>query len=426
MKKTLIILLLLALSLTLALGVSAEEKTVVYHTELDFNDISDTGSFTEYKGFGDDWKAVQATQYETKGENGTLHFAPFAELICQRQLTGPYVFESDVKSPGSQFFGVFVRTTGEYLSGVSYFEHDGIKTEKGEADNEGIGATGIYVIARGKKIMLCIKTADGTQPKGMGTDKTLFETGANMGEELTRLTFEDDGKEVRILVAGSLVCTVKMSDKTENDFMSACRLYTRADLYDADGNLVKTVVNCRISADFSTVAYGMRINSANIDNVSITEYEKEPEETTAPLGIRRVDIKVQPEKSEYLIGEELDLSDTYLEVTYENGVKEDVKVTADMVEGFDNTSLGVKLLTVNYGKKSAAYSVAVVGEYGTQTETERETIDFDTSPATTAETSSGGANTRILIIVAVIAAVIICAVLLFVIVKGKKPDDEKL
>lgn len=427
MKKTLIIVLLLALSLTLAVGASAEEKTVVYHTELDFNDISDTGSFTEYKGFGKDWKAVQATQYETHGENGSLRFAPFAELVCQRQLTGPYVFSSDVKSPGSQFFGIFVRTTGEYLSGVSFFEHDGIKTSSGDADNEGIGATGIYVMPRGKKIMLCIKTADGNQPKGIGTDKTVIETGVDMSGDFAKLTFEDDGKEIKILVADKLICTVKMSELSEFDFMSAYKLYTKADIYDADGNSIKTVLNCRISADFSTVAFGMRINGANIDNVSITEYEKEPEETKAPLGIRRVDIKTQPEKYQYLIGEPLDLSDMFLEITYDNGVKEDVKITADMIEGFDNETTGVKLLTVNYGKKSAAYSIKVVTEYESETETERETIDFDTSPETTkAEQSTGGKTKTIIIIVAIVAAVAVCAVLIVLLTKGKKPDDEKL
>ena len=427
MKKVFIMILLLALSLTLAVGASAEEKTVTYHTELDFNDLSEKVSFTEYKGFGDGWKAVQATQYETHGENGTLRFAPFAELICQRQLTGPYVFETDVKSPGSQFFGIFVRTTGEYLSGVSYFEHDGIKTDKGDADNEGIGATGIYVIPRGKSIMVCIKTADGEQAKGIGTDKTMIETGVDMSGEFAKLTFEDDGKEVKILVADKLVCTVKMSEPSELDFMSAYKLYTKADIYDADGNSIKTVVNCRISADFSTVAFGMRINDATIDNVSITEYEKKPEETKAPLGVKRVDIKTQPEKYQYLIGEPLDLSDMFLEITYDNGVKEDVKITADMVEGFDNSTVGVKLLTVNYGKKSAAYSIKIVTEYESETETERETIDIDTSPATTkAEQSTGGSTKTIIIIVAIVAAVAVCAVLIVFITKGKKPDDERL
>ena len=122
--------------------------------------------------------------------------------------------------------------------------------------------------------------------------------------------------------------------------------------------------------------------------------------------------------------EAIPLSDTYLEITYENGVKEDVKVTADMIEGFDNKTVGVKLLTVNYGSKSAAYSVKVVNEYTVETETERETIDFDTSPATSeAEADNGGRSTTV-IIVAVIATVAVLALIITFIVKGRKPGDE--
>lgn len=426
MKKSLILILLLAFSLALAAGVSAQEKAVVYHTELDFDDISNAGSFTGYKGFGDDWDAVQATQHETHGEDGTLHFGPFSQLVSRHKLTGPYVFEADVRSPGSQFFGVFVRTTGENLSGVSYFEHDGITNDKGDADNEGIGATGIYVIPRGNRIMLCVKTADSGEAKGIGTDKTLFDINADMSGSFANLKFEDDGKSIKIYVENALVCTVVISEPTELDFMSEYRLFTKAELYDADGNNVKTVYNCRISADFSTVAFGMRINGANIDNVKLTEYEKEPEETAAPLGIRRVDIKTEPEKYQYLLGEALDLSDMFLEITYENGVKEDVKITEDMVEGFDNTTVGVKLLTVNYGKKSAAYSVKVVEEYESETETEQMTIDFDPTPATSEAAQGTGANTKTVIIIAVIAAIVICAVIVFLITRGRKPDDDKL
>ena len=105
-------------------------------------------------------------------------------------------------------------------------------------------------------------------------------------------------------------------------------------------------------------------------------------------------------------------------------MKEDVKVTADMIEGFDNKTVGVKLLTVNYGSKSAAYSVKVVNEYTVETETERETIDFDTSPATSeAEADNGGRSTTV-IIVAVIATVAVLALIITFIVKGRKPGDE--
>ena len=150
------------------------------------------------------------------------------------------------------------------------------------------------------------------------------------------------------------------------------------------------------------------------------------EETVDNGAVKRVDIKHQPEKSEYLIGEALDLSDTFFEITYENGVKEDVKVTADMIEGFDNTTVGVKLLTVNYGSKSAAYSVKIVAEYTSETETERETIDFDPTPATSDTVSDNGGRSTTVIIVAVIAAAAVFAVLLVFIMRGKKRagDDE--
>ncbi|MBP5208045.1 MAG: bacterial Ig-like domain-containing protein [Clostridia bacterium] len=424
MKKLAIISAVLLIVSLLSPLCAADGKTVAYHTELDFADISDTGSFTGYTGFGDDWKAVQATNYETRGDGGTLRFAPFAELVLQHRLTGPYVFETDVKSPGSQFFGVFVRSTGENLSGVTFFEHDGILTESGDADNEGIGATGIYVMPRGDRIILCIKTADTSQAKGIGTDKTYFDTGADMSGGFARLTFEDDGAEVRILVDGNLVCTVKMSDPSDTDFMSTCRLFTRAEIFDANGTGVKTVAGCRISADFSTVAFGMRISEAFIDNVSLTEYEKEPEETKAPLGIRRVDIKCQPEKSEYLIGEELDLSDTFLEVTYENGVKEDVRVTADMVFGFDSSVAGPQVLTVKYGGTSAAYSVYVVKEHGQSVTDEQTTLDFDTAAETKPEEEEDNGGIGKGVIIAVIAVAAVFCVMMIVMFAGRKKDRD--
>ena len=147
---------------------------------------------------------------------------------------------------------------------------------------------------------------------------------------------------------------------------------------------------------------------------------------TAPLAVKRVDIKAQPEKSEYLIGEELDLSDTYLEITYENGVKEDVKVTPDMIEGFDNTTVGVKLLTVNYGNKSAAYSVWIVEEYTKETETERETIDFDPTPATSEAVSETATGSKTVVITAIIATVIVLALILTFIMRGKKRGEDEL
>ncbi len=418
-------LLCLILFIPFCLNANADGD-VVYSVSEDFSGLEDGVTFTENEGLKKEWTAVQATQYLTSGENGTLHFGPFSQLILNHRPTGAYTFTTAVKVPNNQFFGIFVRSTGEALSGCQYYEHDGTVNENGDADNEGLGATGIYVIPRANRLMLCVKTDSVADAKGIGTDKTFFDLDTDMSADYTDLTFEDDGVTVRISVAGKPVCSVIMSEKSGSDFMSDYPLYTKAEIKDKDGATVKTVANCRISADFSEIAYGMRINSANIDNVRFEEYGRTAVTTEAPLQIKRVDIKCLPEKTEYLIGEELDLSDTFLEVTYENGVKEDVKVTPDMIEGFDSATEGVKLITVNYGKTSAAYSVTVVTEHTEPVVTERETIDFDTSPATSQSAAAQGGNRTVIIIVAVIAAAVIIALLLFIILKGKKPDDEKL
>lgn len=422
----------LAAVLLMPAAVRAEPPAaVVYHVEEDFSGLADGVKFADYGELKKEWTADQATQYETVGAKGSLYFGPFAQLILNRRLTGPYVFTSSVKAPNNQYFGVFVRSTGEYLSGVTYYEHDGITTESGDADNEGIGATGIYVMPRADRLMLCVKTADSTQPKGIGTDKTYFDLETDFSAGFTALTFTDDGETVAVSVADKPVCTVEMSGRSETDFMSSFAVFTKAVIRDPSGNTVKTVENCRISADFSVLAYGMRINHANVDDISVTEYEKKAPETEPPLGIRRVDIKCQPEKYEYLLGEELDLSDTFLEVTYENGVKEDVKVTPDMVEGFDSSKTGSQVLTVRYAGTSAAYSVFIVEEYG-QSTAGITTGSVTYQPENTEADDGGkGVSRNTVVIAAAAVGAVIFGGLIAAVVKGKKKDgadgkEEKL
>ena len=418
MKKITALIIAVLTVFCLCVNVNAEGGAV-YENKVDFNGLDNGQSFIDYD-FGGQWEPTRATQndgFDGLGDGGSLRFGPFTQLVSTHRLTGKYVFSTDIKVPNNQYFGVFVRTTGESLNGTPYFEHDGTESN-GAADNDCIGSTGIYVIPRANKVIVCIKTADGAAPKGIGTDKTVLDISTDVSAAFTPLVFEDDGREIGISVGGELVCTVEMSDVTELDVMSEYKIFRRAALKDADGNEIKTVENCRICADFSTVAYGMRINSANIDNISITEYEREPEVTSAPLAIRRVDIKRQPDKSEYLIGEELDLSDTFIEVTYENGVKRDVAVTADMVTGFDSSTLGAKVLTVSYGGTSAAYSVYVVEQYGQSAATTDTGLVIDTALPEESEVK-GDKPSPVLPIVIAAAAVVLCAVLAVAVIKGK-------
>ena len=63
-----------------------------------------------------------------------------------------------------------------------------------------------------------------------------------------------------------------------------------------------------------------------------------------------VEIKAQPDKTEYFVGEELCLDGASLTVRYSDGSTAEKAVTADMVTGYDKTSVGTQTLTVAYAE----------------------------------------------------------------------------
>ena len=81
--------------------------------------------------------------------------------------------------------------------------------------------------------------------------------------------------------------------------------------------------------------------------------------TVNPLEITDVKISSKPRTS-YAIGEKLDLTGGKLLVTYNNGSKKNVDMTADMVSGFDSSAEGTCTLTVEYEGFSEEYNVTVV------------------------------------------------------------------
>ena len=122
------------------------------------------------------------------------------------------------------------------------------------------------------------------------------------------------------------------------------------------------------------------------------------ESSEAERRIKRLDMASQPDKSEYLQGEELDLNGLYLTVTYEDGQTENVKITADMISGYDAQQLGAQVIVVKYGDRATSFSVKVVTEHS-DNDTAKETLDFDTSPETRpAEQNEGEPNKAIMII----------------------------
>lgn len=66
-----------------------------------------------------------------------------------------------------------------------------------------------------------------------------------------------------------------------------------------------------------------------------------------------------PDKTVYTEGETLDLTGGGLSLVYNNGTKEDILLTTDMVSGYDSSAVGEQILTVSYGGFTETFSVTV-------------------------------------------------------------------
>ena len=76
--------------------------------------------------------------------------------------------------------------------------------------------------------------------------------------------------------------------------------------------------------------------------------------------ITSIAVKSTTHKTEYWVGDTLDVSGLIIEVVYSDGRKEEVSVTADMVSGFDSSQeTSSKALTITYGGKSTEYNISV-------------------------------------------------------------------
>ena len=68
------------------------------------------------------------------------------------------------------------------------------------------------------------------------------------------------------------------------------------------------------------------------------------------------------DKTEYKVGEGLDLSTLMLTVEYDNNTSEVIEVTMDMVSGFDSSVPGTQNVTVTYKGKTATFTINIVEE----------------------------------------------------------------
>ena len=84
----------------------------------------------------------------------------------------------------------------------------------------------------------------------------------------------------------------------------------------------------------------------------------------ANAGKHIISIAVYNGDNSYVVGEEF--ADTQLAVTYDNGDKELVDITLNMVEGFDTSVAGTKTLIISYGGLTTEFEITVSNLYITE------------------------------------------------------------
>lgn len=75
--------------------------------------------------------------------------------------------------------------------------------------------------------------------------------------------------------------------------------------------------------------------------------------------IENIELKELPIKTEYLYGEELDVSGGKIEITNEEGEKEIIEITKEMVTGYNPEEIGEQKLTIKYEELEIEYIVNV-------------------------------------------------------------------
>ena len=81
------------------------------------------------------------------------------------------------------------------------------------------------------------------------------------------------------------------------------------------------------------------------------------------LQVREITIKEGTVPETCILGQDLDLSNAKIEVTYEIGETKEIEITKEMLgESFNKNKLGLQTVTVTYGDKTATFNVTVIEE----------------------------------------------------------------
>lgn len=80
---------------------------------------------------------------------------------------------------------------------------------------------------------------------------------------------------------------------------------------------------------------------------------------TAAAAVTKIKMKTSPTKTEYFVGEDIDLTGAKITATYEDSTTKDFDITEDMISGFASSTAGTNIVTVTYEGKTTTFDVTI-------------------------------------------------------------------
>ncbi len=75
--------------------------------------------------------------------------------------------------------------------------------------------------------------------------------------------------------------------------------------------------------------------------------------------VEEIKVTSTPEKTDYVIGEDLNLKGLKIQVKNKEGITETIDVTNDMISGFDKNKVGEQTITITYGDQTTTFTIVV-------------------------------------------------------------------
>lgn len=313
---------------------------------------------------------------------------------------------------GEDFDKTGMEVTATYKSGlrakiVGYGIENGTNLQVGQSNvtitYEGISVNQPITVERDTVASIRIKTppTKTTYLAGHSFDKTgmvveavyksgavkeitdyIIENGQSLKNGQTSVTISYEEKKIEQAVTVEPNPVIKIEITKEPDKVK----YTVGQNFDATG--MKVIATYEDGTELEITDYTIENgNSLTLGQTNITiRFENKTttqEITVEARKVSSISVKKLPNKVSYIMNKEnLDVTGGIIEVTYEDGYKEDIPMTDEQVniEGFNNTQKKVITLTVTYQSKETTFDVEIKEDkIGIDSKDKPENSNFDNS-----------------------------------------------